>query len=265
MTWIRGPWWDGFFILSGLPIGLLLLTLSPDALLTFFALVVLLETGHSLSPILLAWSHPSLRQRMLGEPGKCIWLPTAVFTAALAVGVVTSMGWSSYTPGPRQIWRLTDAANLLPVVMWVYWVWNIYHFGMQNFGIVQLYRRKRPFDARKRMFIKYGCLAGTAFGMAGIPLVTRSMTVGLICLGAFAVSHWMQAIGLCSAVSQYGRLFAAGALLLGCVGFLWMVPTPRGTIINVIPAVICARAGLGFVHFLYDRWLWRRDCAAALL
>ena len=27
--------------------------------------------------------------------------------------------------------------------------------------------------------------------------------------------------------------------------------------IRVIPVIICARMGLGFVHFLYDRWVWK--------
>jgi hypothetical protein len=41
------------------------------------------------------------------------------------------------------------------------------------------------------------------------------------------------------------------------MGFVRMIPTPAGNMIRVVPVVICARMGLGFVHFLYDRWIWK--------
>jgi hypothetical protein len=46
-------------------------------------------------------------------------------------------------------------------------------------------------------------------------------------------------------------------LLLDGVGFVWASPTPPGNVIRIVPVIICARIGLGFVHFLYDRWLWK--------
>jgi hypothetical protein len=65
LTWIRSPWWDGFWILSGLPVGLAALFMPPAALLMFFTLAVFLETSHAFSPIALAWSHASFRQLIL--------------------------------------------------------------------------------------------------------------------------------------------------------------------------------------------------------
>ncbi len=56
-AWIRSAWWDGFWILSGLPLGLALLSL-PSALpqkTIMLAALVLLQTGHLFSPIFLAW------------------------------------------------------------------------------------------------------------------------------------------------------------------------------------------------------------------
>jgi hypothetical protein len=46
-------------------------------------------------------------------------------------------------------------------------------------------------------------------------------------------------------------------LMAGTIGFLWLIPTPTGTLLRVIPIVVCARLGFGFVHFLYDRWVWK--------
>ena len=114
MKWIRGPLWDGCWILSGLPIGLGLLLLPPFALLIFFTLVVILETGHSFSPIMLAWSHNGFRSLMLARPQQYIGLPVAVFSAVLVVGVTTSLGWTSYAPGPHQMFRITDLTNPVP-------------------------------------------------------------------------------------------------------------------------------------------------------
>jgi hypothetical protein len=252
VTWIRGPWWDGFFVLSGLPIGLALLFAPPSILLYFFTVVVVLETGHSFSPIALAWSHAGFRGLMLARPKKYILLPGAVLAAALGVGATTSLGWTSYVPGPHHAFLLTDWTNPFPIMVWIYWAWNMYHFGMQNFGVVQLYRRNGRRNSRQRLIDKY-----SVFGMAALPTITHSSQVALLCLGIFAFNHWMVAIALCSTVSRRSWLFIAGMLLLGSVGFVWMIPTSAGNVIRVVPVVICARIGLGFVHFLYDRWLWK--------
>src|SRR5712692_2445799 len=102
MTWIRNPWWDGFWILSGLPVGMALMFLASDptwlpvglaerSLLSFFTVAVLLETGHNLSPIALAWLHGGFRRLMLGQPKKYILLPGMVFAVALGVGAATSL------------------------------------------------------------------------------------------------------------------------------------------------------------------------------
>lgn len=257
MKWIRSPFFDCFLILSGLPIGLFLLALPPSALLTFFAATVLLETGHSLSPIMLAWSHPGFRRRMLTRPWKYIALPAVVFSVTLAIGAATSLGWTSYVNAPHQMFRVTDMMNPFPVVVWIYWTWNIYHFGMQWFGMVCLYRRDRPISLNQRLDCKIICLGLTAFGMGVLPAITNSSTVMLVGMGVFSASHWLQEIGLCAVVSRRSWLFTAAALLMGVVGFAWMVPTPTGNFIRVIPVVISARMGLGFAHFLYDRWLWK--------
>src|SRR5258708_34801193 len=109
MAWIRGRWWEGFWILSGLPVGLVLIFMPQQALLVFFPLVVLLETGHSFSPIVLAWTHREFRRRfVLARPGKFILLPGALFGIAIGIGAITSLGWTSLVPGPGHAWLLTD-------------------------------------------------------------------------------------------------------------------------------------------------------------
>lgn len=243
------------WLLSGLPIGIALIFLPPTALLACFTLFVLLETGHNLAPIVLAWSHSGFRRAMLGRPRKFIIVPACVLGVMLAIGVVTSLGWTSYVPGAHgleALYGLTDWTNLLPVAMWIYWPWKIYHFGMQHFGVMQILQIGG--SRRVNMIL---CLAATAFGMAVVPALTGERWVFLLMMGIFSVNHWVVDIGLSARVVSRGWLFAGMLLLMGAVGFVWMVPTSSGMMIRVIPIVICARLGLGFVHFLYSRWVWK--------
>jgi hypothetical protein len=130
------------WLLSGLPVGIAAILLPRNATLASFALFVLLETGHNLAPIALAWAHVGFRRQVIyRKPLKFIGLPVALLALMLAIGLATSFGWTSYTPSPN-LYRLTDWTNLLPVTMWIYWPWKIYHFGMQNFGVLQIYRKK---------------------------------------------------------------------------------------------------------------------------
>ena len=349
--WIRGPLWDSFWVLSSLPIGLALLFLTgpwydwPNVrhyqhsvlLLLFFSLTVLLETGHALSPIVLAWSHTGFRQIMLERKDKYILLPTVIFTSSVLIGGLTSLGLADYRPGPHHMFQITSWRNPFPMMVWVYMVWNAYHFGMQNFGVLSIYRNKRegiaqhsrgnsqsPRDDVKsghrleqdaklkvmawgqRRIDKTFCLIMTCVPMAiafpigffhkadlrdpsvALSLIAtsgmlfREMKTGLcvprlvfiltdglalaviwwqpiIGITVYSLNHWLVAIGLSSHVysGRWHWAFALAMLLFGAVGFFWLIPTPNGTLLRVIPIVVSARLGLGFAHFLYDRWLWK--------
>jgi hypothetical protein len=113
MHWVRNPWWDGFWLLSGLPIGILLLLFVPSPYIWQMAVtIMILETGHVVSPMILAWSKPGLRRIVCREWGKHIVLPFLLMAACLL------LPW--------------------PIVFGVYFVWNTWHFGMQIFGITCL-------------------------------------------------------------------------------------------------------------------------------
>jgi hypothetical protein len=141
--WVRNAWWDSFWILSGLPIGLGLLLLSPSVYLTL-ALVILLEHAHFLSPMTLAWSHSDFRGLMLARPMKFIGVPIAIILTTTAIGVVTSRYVNLHVDIGLKV-RVYDFADYKqPFVMLVvlYWLWNGFHFAMQNFGVLSIYRRK---------------------------------------------------------------------------------------------------------------------------
>jgi hypothetical protein len=63
------------WLLSGLPVGLALVVLPPAGRLLFYTAAVFLETGHSLSPIVMARTHRGFRPLMLWRPRKYLLLP----------------------------------------------------------------------------------------------------------------------------------------------------------------------------------------------
>jgi hypothetical protein len=252
----------GLWLLSGVPVGVALLFMPPAARAWCFALFVLLETGHSLSPIALAWSSRGIRGMMLGRPWKYIALPVAIFLAALAIGMATTWGWTSYNlTAHHQKDRITDLTNPFPLMVWLYWGWNIFHFGMQNFGVLRL----GGLSVGGRGWDMALCLGMTAFCMAALPLLTHDVWVFFVMTGMFSVNHWVVDIGLSSRVSRHPLWFFGALLLVGAIGFAWMIPSSNGMMIVVIPAILGARYGLGFVHFLYSRWVWQRQGRELLL
>jgi hypothetical protein len=314
-AWIRGPLWDGFWILSGLPIGLILVALSktvPQTLLTF-SLLVALQTGHLLSPIALAWLVPGFRKIMLTQRIKYIGVPLLVLAVPTVIAAVASEGLTEYRPNlsiALQINQWPDGKNPYLMMIWVYAVWNIYHFGMQNFGVLSIYRRKAGTGSRRvdmtfclvitsvAMFLgvpisfirvwdlRWPCVALSLVVTGGmvwrqikgdlsLPRMLFILTDGLalallfwqplIGFAVYAMNHWLVAIGLSSHVHATSRgkspiVFAVVVILVGilCFGMLFVRPTATaGIAIHITMVAFGVRVGLGCVHFLYDRYIYK--------
>jgi uncharacterized membrane protein len=189
--------------------------------IALFAVAIVCEQAHVASPFVLAWSHPGVRKIALSRPIETMLLPVAAITGALLAPFM--------------------------VIWWVYWVWNIYHFGAQHYGV------SRVFGLRVN---KWLCVGGTAAIMVGVPLLHIGWWKW-VALVAIDFNHWLVDIGLSSRVSRYWWLFLPAVLALGCVGFLWMVPRADHIVTMFMPWVIKARWGVGIAHFLYSRWVWK--------
>jgi len=153
--WIRNPWWDCFWILSGLPLALALLLLSPSIYLVL-AVTILLEHAHFLSPMTLAWAHAGFRGLMLQRPMKFIGVPIAIILATTTIGVLTTRYVPDLHVDVGQWVRVYDFADIRhPFVMLVvlYFLWNNFHFGMQNFGVLSIYRAKSGSGTRRKDMI----------------------------------------------------------------------------------------------------------------
>jgi hypothetical protein len=329
--WICGPYWDSFWILSGLPLGLILVLIAAlahvsPATITIY-LIVVFQTAHSLSPIALAWSHSGFRRVILRSRATYILLPATLLAVATACGFASSglfpemqftdadgsrLAFSSlFRPG---VWR--SPAEWLMIT---YMVWNCYHFGMQNFGILQLYRRTSGFsygEEQRRIDMAFCLAVQVAVNSAiftsmlgavlvsyvhllylfiiigGILILVREGAVtgrwisprvvfitshtlslmfgqGLWVTAINGANHWLSAIGLSSHVdgrnaSRSPFLFVGVVMLLSFALFwalFWKAGSEfscnLGQMIQITMTALGFRLGIGMVHFLYDRWLWK--------
>src|ERR1700738_5252112 len=96
MTWIRNPWWDGFWLLSGLPIGLAITGLVWAGIPWFWvaaAGVIVFQTAHTIAPIALAWSHSGFRAIMRDRPVKFVAIPLAILLSWTIIGWIAGLFW----------------------------------------------------------------------------------------------------------------------------------------------------------------------------
>ena len=198
--------------------------------IALFGFAIICEQAHVISPIVLAWSHPKLRRIALSRPIETLLLPAIAIAGALA--------------------------SPFMVVWWIYWVWNIYHFGAQHYGVSRLLGWRVP---------RWICVGGTAAIMVGGPLLIHWGWWRWVALVVIDFQHWLVDIGLSSWVSRKRWVFVVGLAALGCVGLAWKAPRADHIATLAVPLIIQARWGVGIAHFIYSRWVWRRDAAGALI
>jgi hypothetical protein len=233
------------WLLSGVPVGIALMWMPPLGLIACFTAFIVLDTAHTLSPIVLAWSHRGFRQVMIAEPRKYIVLPGIVFAIGSTVAIVTAIGWTTYVPGPGQYARATGWDNPYPIMFGVYFAWNFYHFSMQNYGVLRL--------------------CGIDLGQWGKVLAFVVTVIGIKVMPlAVSVNHWVTDIGLSWRALGRSWIFVCAIVLVAApVTFLWSpIPIPQGMILRRMEGMVLAISGirlfgLGIVHFLYSRWVWK--------
>jgi hypothetical protein len=286
--------------------------------------VVLLDFGHNISPMVLAWSHAEFRSVILRRPIKFIALPLSLLVAGVFVGIATETWWTDFHPFINSALSMTEiypprATNPFWWLLAVYLVWNFYHFAKQNFGVMQIYRRKSevqyPRNQRRIdlafcmvtqaavvsavfLFIFFSdiplsgtvrllfiLLAGAVFMMVareaaitgrywtprGIFAASQILCFlwpGLLVMAANGINHWLVAMGLASHVDGVNRnrtplVFAGAVIVLGILLF-WALFHKHGVyswrlrpMIELALPFAGFRLALGFVHFLYDCWVWK--------
>jgi TonB family protein len=160
-TWVRGPVWDGFWMLSALwlaPIVLLLVRgySNPESSpldLLYFGLTALFWIGHRLSSTYLAYCTEAYRPLLREQPIRFIVLPVLLTAGCFAL----------FLPADSALpWTREERLIGLAIVDYAC---VTYHFAAQHFGALSLYRSRadRGSCIQTRRFDRFFAL--TAGGM----------------------------------------------------------------------------------------------------
>ena len=146
--WLRGPVWDGFWMLSALwlvPVVLWLSRGSADPMLgpvdsLYFGLTALFWIGHRLSSTWLAYCTEAYRPLLRTQPMRFVILPLAITTCCFAVLLPPDGALPWPIPGwGGGGWSRAERLVVLAIVDYVF---VTYHFAAQHFGALSLYRAR---------------------------------------------------------------------------------------------------------------------------
>jgi hypothetical protein len=136
--WVRGPVWDGFWMLNALWLAPIVLWLAhgysdPESSpldLLYFGLTALFWLGHRFCSTYLAYCTEAYRPLLRSQPIRFIVLPLLVTAAcfALFLPVDSALPW-------------TREERLVGLAI-VDYAWVTYHFAAQHFGALSLYRAR---------------------------------------------------------------------------------------------------------------------------
>ncbi len=192
--WLRSPLWDGFWILSGLWL-LVPVLLSPVLAETnqwmLVAAVYTLWLPHRFATAFNAYCLPDYRNLIHAQWRRFFMLPAAIFVATFVFVFLPEM----LLPLP-----LTTRVQVLATIFFVY---NSYHFGVQHFGVLSIYRIRaaQPQDPQAKRYERWYCilvgaiLVCVAQILAGAEVVRDSLMYEAVPLewlhSAMTIARWI--------------------------------------------------------------------------
>ena len=138
LPWVRGPLWDGFWILSALWLAPIVLLLAhgysnPESSpldLLYFGLTALFWIGHRLSSTYLAYCTEAYRPLLRQQPIRFVALPI----------VITAACFGLFLPADSALpWTREERLIGLAIIDYAC---VTYHFAAQHFGALSLYRSR---------------------------------------------------------------------------------------------------------------------------
>jgi len=203
--WVRGPAWDGFWMLSAIwlvPIALWLAhgysdpQSSPLDLL-YFALTAFFWIGHRLSSTYLAYCTEAYRPLLRSQPVRFVVIPALITIVCLAFFLPSD----SALPWTREE-RVIAAAI-------VDYAWVTYHFAAQHFGALSIYRSRagRSACVQTRRLDRFFALS-----VGGVLVFIADILAGAVAYQDQWIARWSFAQWIVSA--QDSIRFAATAALL---------------------------------------------------
>ena len=226
-VWVRGPAWDGVWMLSALWLAPLALWLAhghanPESSpldLLYFGLTALFWIGHRLGSTWLAYGTEAYRPLLRAQPVRFVVLPLLVTAGCFGVFLPsdTAFPW-------------TRAERLVGLAILDYALVT-YHFAAQHFGALSLYRtrvgRGGPGYARRldRLF---------ALGIGGALVFLADILAGAVAYQNVWVDRWLVPAWLASAQDGI-RQGATLALLAATAVMLFAeVRAPRRSLPRVL-------------------------------
>ena len=136
--WVRGPLWDGFWMLSAIWLAPIVLLLAhgysnPESSpldLLYFGLTALFWIGHRLSSTYLAYCTEAYRPLLRAQPIRFVVLPILVTAACFGVFL---------PPDSALPWTREERLIGLAIIDYAC---VTYHFAAQHFGALSLYRSR---------------------------------------------------------------------------------------------------------------------------
>jgi len=201
--WVRGPAWDGAWMLSALwlaPLALWLASGHPDPEsspldLLYLGLTALFWIGHRLCSTWLAYCTEAYRPLLRAQPVRFIVLPLLVTAACFGVFLPSDAAF----PWTREQ-RLVALAILDYALV-------TYHFAAQHFGALSLYRTRvgRAACAHTRRMDRL-----FALGVGGVLVFLADILAGAVAYQDLWVDRWLLPAWLASAYQG----IRAGAMLV---------------------------------------------------
>lgn len=210
-AWVRGPFWDGFFMLSVLWLAPLIWLLgrgheypedSPiDSV--YLVLTAVFWIGHRVSSAYLAYCTTAYRPLLRTQRSRFVWGPLGIIVLVFAILL------------PEGVWPWTRAERLMALVILDYGL-IIYHFASQHYGILALYR-VRAGQLRTRWAKRID--RWFALGVGGVLVIVAEAFAGTvffqeIWLDPIVDPEWLEA--------AYGQAQVLGtvAVVLATIGML---------------------------------------------
>jgi hypothetical protein len=255
MRWIRSPLWDSLWFLSGPIIGVVLIS-WPDSLTELVPVFLIFNSGHLISPVAMAWSHPDFRRVMSLYKIRFIIIPLIIIVLGFTAGLLVK---TPFPTNPITLAVKVDINNWLAytnpliMVLVVYFTWNAYHYCKQNYGMFFLYLP----EINKITAMQWATFI-TLFGFIIIPEMFHQPKISLFFFGLIIFNHQLVSIGIASHIwsntHHRNPLWFAGAMIIAGGGLTWLILhfAPM-----IIMPIVGMRATAGFVHFLYERWVYK--------
>ena len=153
-VWLRSPLWDSVWILSGLwlIIPATLLVQAPSVLLTVLLVgTALLWLSHRFATVYSSFFTPAYRPLLRSQKTRFVLLPVAILTATIL-----------FCLAPQSVFGLAPL-HKLQILGTIFFVVNTYHFGVQHYGVLSIYRI-RAGQSSSDQFKQYECYFCIAVG-----------------------------------------------------------------------------------------------------